>query len=115
MNVLIASGCTGHRASFDGDVRVWDARTGSNMFVLSGHSEPVYSISFSPSGLYLASGSFDHRVFVWSMKDGSLIKTHRGDGGVFEVAWNGRGDRLAVCYTDNKIVLVNAGAALPMA
>ena len=34
---------------------------------------------------YLASGSFDKMLNVWNVADGSLIKTHRGKGGIFEV------------------------------
>jgi WD40 repeat protein len=33
---------------------------------LSGHSEGVYSICFSPDGSHLASGSYDKTVKVWS-------------------------------------------------
>ena len=38
------------------------------MHVLKKHGEAVYSVSFSPDSLYLASGSFDQSVFIWSLK-----------------------------------------------
>src|SRR5690348_11939221 len=31
-------------------------------------SDPVYSVSFSPTGEYLASGSFDRCLHIWSVR-----------------------------------------------
>ncbi len=36
---------------------------------LSGHEGAIYSLSFSPGGEYLASASFDHKVFLWDVYD----------------------------------------------
>eukprot|EP01135_Chromosphaera_perkinsii_P010343 Nk52_evm15s2118 gene=Nk52_evmTU15s2118 len=82
-------------ASFDNTVRLWDAEKGVCHSVLSAHSAPVYSVAYSPDGKYLASGSIDKMVHVWSVKEGKVVKSYRGDGGVFEVCWNSRGDRVA--------------------
>ena len=41
-------------------------------------SDPVYSVAFSPNGQFLASGSFDKCLHIWNVKDGSLVKTYRG-------------------------------------
>lgn len=38
------------------------------MYTLAGHTMPVYSVDFSHDGHYLASGSYDHRLLVWSME-----------------------------------------------
>jgi WD40 repeat protein len=35
---------------------------------LQGHSGMVYSVAFSPDGEYLASGSDDYTVNLWSVK-----------------------------------------------
>jgi WD40 repeat protein len=37
---------------------------------LSGHSEMVWRVAFSPDGQYLASGSYDQTIRVWSARDG---------------------------------------------
>ncbi len=37
---------------------------------LKGHSEEVSSISFSPNGRYLASGSADNTIKIWELSDG---------------------------------------------
>jgi transducin (beta)-like 1 len=72
-------------ASLDCTTKVWAASSGACLFTLRGHTMPVYSVDFSPDGLFLVSGAFDNNLFVWSLKTGELVQTHRGAGGVFEV------------------------------
>ncbi len=60
MNLILAS------ASFDSTVRLWDVERGLCIHTLTKHTEPVYSVAFSPDGKYLASGSFDKCVHIWS-------------------------------------------------
>lgn len=54
-------------ASFDCTVKLWDPSTGLCLNTLQKHKKPVYSICFSPDGKYIASGSFDHYINVWSV------------------------------------------------
>ena len=70
-------------------------------------SDPVYSVAFSSDGQYLASGSFDKCLHIWSVKDGSLIKTYRGQGGIFEVCWNAAGTKVAACFSDNTVSVMD--------
>jgi WD40 repeat protein len=53
-------------ASGDADktVRLWNTRTGREVFVLRGHSGPVTSIAFSREGSRLATGGEDG-VRLW--------------------------------------------------
>lgn len=81
---------------------------GECLYTLRRHLEPVYSIAFCPSGEYLASGGFDSHVYVWSMRDGSLLRQFRANGGIFDMAWTASGERLACCTnsnSDNVVVL----------
>ncbi|KAI3867039.1 hypothetical protein MKW98_000252 [Papaver atlanticum] len=73
------------------------------IYSFDGHMEPVYSVAFSPNGEYLASGSLDKSLHIWSMKDGSLVKTYNGSGGIFEVCWNKEGDKIAACFANNTV------------
>ena len=69
--------------------------------------DPVYSVAFSPNGEYLASGSFDRCLHIWSVRDGSLVKTYRGSGGIFEVCWNSTGDKVASCFSNNTVCVLD--------
>jgi WD40 repeat protein len=39
----------------------------------SGHKHIVTSVCFSPDGMYVASGSFDKTLRIWSLSDGSTL------------------------------------------
>ena len=54
-------------ASFDSTVRLWDVERGVSQMTLSKHSEPVYSVAFSPDGRLLATGSFDKSIYIWDI------------------------------------------------
>jgi len=46
---------------------VWNLATGKPLTTLTGHDESVWSISFSPDGKTLASGSWDKTVKLWKL------------------------------------------------
>ena len=49
-------------------IRLWDVATGENIHTFWGHTTDVQSISFSPDGTLLASGSFDGTILLWDVK-----------------------------------------------
>lgn len=94
-------------ASFDATVKLWDVEVGKCIHSLDKHKDSVYSAAFSPDGRYIATGSFDRHLNIWSVEDGSLVKTHKGEGGIFEVCWNKAGDRLAACFSNKKLLVLD--------
>ncbi|MCO5571213.1 hypothetical protein L7F22_024948 [Adiantum nelumboides] len=94
-------------ASFDTTIKLWDIERGLQLFSLTEHSKPVYSVAFSPNGEFLASGSFDKCLHIWSVQDGSLVRTYRGSGGIFEVCWNREGDKVAACFSNNTVCVLD--------
>ncbi|OVA15925.1 WD40 repeat [Macleaya cordata] len=94
-------------ASFDSTIKLWDVELGNLIYSFNGHREPVYSVAFSPNGEYLASGSLDRSMHIWSMKDGKLVKTYSGSGGIFEVCWNKEGDKIAACFANNTVCVLD--------
>mmetsp|Transcript_18708 Transcript_18708/g.52032 ORF Transcript_18708/g.52032 Transcript_18708/m.52032 type:complete len:106 (+) Transcript_18708:1113-1430(+) len=94
-------------ASFDGSVRLWNVRDGSCFRVFSKHSDSVYSVAFSPSGDFLASGSLAGQLFIWNVQLGIHIKSFKGEGDIFEVAWNKEETRVAACFSSNVVSIID--------
>ena len=60
------------------DIITLNAVTGSKIAVLSGHTGWVESLTFSPDGTSLVSGSDDTTVKLWDMQTGGVVKTFQG-------------------------------------
>ncbi|PKA58153.1 Dynein assembly factor with WDR repeat domains 1 [Apostasia shenzhenica] len=92
-------------ASFDTTIKLWDVASGSLLYTLNRHRGAVYSLAFSPNGQFLASGSEDKYLHIWSLKEMKLIKTFNGDGSIFDICWNKEGDRIAACLSNNLCII----------
>ncbi|KAI9780095.1 MAG: hypothetical protein M1816_003180 [Peltula sp. TS41687] len=57
--------CAGSLDSFD--IHIWSVQNGQLLDRLSGHEGPISSLSFSPTGGAIISGSWDHTVRIWSV------------------------------------------------
>ena len=94
-------------ASFDGSVRLWNVADGSCYRVFNRHKDSVYSVAFSPSGDFLASGSLAGQMYVWDIELAKHIKSYKGKGDIFEVAWNKEETRVAACFSSNVVAIID--------
>ena len=95
-------------------IEIWNPTTKSAMYYLQPPSRPrpykgmgvIRSVVFSPDGQILASGGADGFVYLWSMKDGSLLATidaHKE--AVNAVAMSPDGSLLASASNDHTVCL----------
>jgi WD40 repeat protein len=90
----------------DGQIRLWQVRTGKQLFAFKGHSGWVRSIAWSPDGRTLASGSNDSLVRLWDVTDGSEKQVlHGHTNWVWAVAWSPDGLTLASGSFDSSVRL----------
>jgi WD40 repeat protein len=77
-------------------IRRWSAATGEPLSPLVGHLDIVMSMSFSPDGKSLASGSIDRTVKIWDLAREQVVHTLSGHSmWVLSVAYSPDGRTLA--------------------
>lgn len=62
------------------EVRVWNARTGTELLELMGHRAKVLSVAFSPDGTRIVTGSRDGAAKVWDAQMGTPRVEAKGIG-----------------------------------
>ncbi len=70
----------GNRIAVATDIGIWiyDAQTGEELTLLTGHTGRVTSLGFPADGRFLASGSFDKTVRLWDIDTGKQIAVFAG-------------------------------------
>ena len=81
-------------AAYDNTIRLIDMETGQQIRVFTGHRDTVFTLSFSPDGRYLVSGSFDAysgspetSIILWDVATGEAIGHYRWEGLIVGVAF----------------------------
>ena len=77
---------------------------GKEVFTLKGHRDLVCSVSFSPDGKRIVSGSWDKTLKVWDAQTGKETLTLKGHSrGVASVSFSPDGKRIVSGCVDNTL------------
>ena len=93
----IAASPDGQTLAVGGSLGVWlyDSTSLEPQGLLSGHTDVVWDVAWSPNGTQLASASWDQTIRVWDVAAGETLFTLRGDDQYVKVAWSPDGSMLA--------------------
>ena len=123
---LVAWGPDGHALAFNDYKDVWMKRwsdgaesiasNGQGLTRLEGHTDYVTSLTWSPDGALLASGSEDSAVRVWDAQTQLCVSVLRGHSkSVLAIAFSPDGSLLASAGSDRNVRLWDLAAEAPAA
>ena len=96
-------------------IEIIDRNTNETLKTLYGHSFFVYSLSFSPDGSRIVSGSWDKTIKIWDVNTGNCLKTLEGHSDyVWSVAFSPDGTKIISGSGDKTIKIwdANTGACI---
>ena len=85
----------------NGEIKLWDLQSRTELFTLLGHEGIINSVAFSPDGSRLASASGDGTAKVWDLDTQQVIHNLRGHTDeVYSVAFSKDGTRIVTASID---------------
>lgn len=92
-------------ASDDHTIFMWDPENSKKpVGRMTGHTNLINHIAFSPDGRYFASASFDRKVKVWDGRTGKFVATLHGHvGPVYRVCWSADSRLLVSASNDGTV------------
>ena len=85
----------------DGTVKVFQPTTSEVLHILTGHSDEVWWVAWSPDGTRIVTASFDGTARVWDVVTGeTLLTLSEHTAAVIDVTWSPDGTRIATASGD---------------
>ena len=95
--------------SEDLTIRVWDAKTARQLLSLEGHSDAVFSVSFSWDGKLVTSGSDDETIRIWDARPIQKSSSRRAHMGVVnDVTFSKDGESIVSASDDRSACVWSA-------
>jgi len=108
----------------DNLVRVWDAKTGTGLRTLGGHTKRVWSVAFHPTNNNIVSGSKDGTIKIWDVDESittlvfspppSMDKVKNDVMEVLSVAFNNDGTKIVSGSKDGTVKIWSLNTTEPI-
>jgi WD40 repeat protein len=92
----------------NGEIQIWDAVNGQQLFICQGHNSWVWNVAFAPNAPILASCGQDHTVKFWNTNNGECFRTLHGHTNIVTaIAFSPDGQLVASTSTDRTVRIWN--------
>jgi predicted NACHT family NTPase len=88
-----------------GDVKIWDAKSGSQTASFAGQPTIVWSVAASADGKVLLSSGYDGKIIVWDVAEKKPQQTIEKKGWIRRVAFSADGQHFAAGMEDGSVIL----------
>ena len=90
-------------------IKIWEATTGKCLQTLTGHTDAVKSVAYSPDGQHLVSASWDSSIKIWEAATGKCLQTLTAHtNNVMSVPYSPDGQHLVSGSWDNSMQIWEA-------
>ena len=83
--------------------QIWEIEQRRLRAMFKEHMGDVFSLTFSPDGRFLVSGSYDDSVRIWRLRDGSSLELLDNALGYFSVCLSPDGQHIAAANSDKSL------------
>jgi len=99
----------------NGEYSTHESAGGALLRVLSGHTDAVRSVAWSPDGRRIVSGSADNTLIIWDAETGVVSCTMSSHtDAVRSAAWSPDGRRIVSGSADNTLIIWDAETGVPL-
>lgn len=100
----------------NGKIKIWDAKTGKCLNVIQGHKSSITTITFSPDGIHIISGSsgstlkrIENNLKIFNTETTECVRILDGHNqGIASVEYNKAGDKIVSASWDGTIKIWDA-------
>jgi len=93
----------------NGEIQIWDAVNGQQLFICQGHNSWVWNVAFAPNAPILASCGQDHTIKLWNTNNGECFKTIHGHSNIVTaIAFSPDGQLIASSSADRTVKIWNS-------
>lgn len=91
----------------DAAVRIWETKSGKQVYALDGHMAPITSACFLPAGDIPTTSDASGRVCVWNKASGALFHAIEVGNRIVDIAPVGKSSILCTACADGEIVFID--------
>jgi WD40 repeat protein/transcriptional regulator with XRE-family HTH domain len=89
----------------DGQVSIWEATTGEQVYTFTAHTSGISDLAFSPDGQRLLSGGLDGKAKVWDAHSVQpILSIPAPQGAIYSVAYSPNGSQIAAGMQDMLVI-----------